>query len=94
MVSAQDGATGTLKASQGISAVLQTLDLNLTSLSPGEFGGMINSLATQNSDLNSQILQQQHYLATSKASLETTYSNLETSVSSLQSASASLSTLA
>jgi len=94
VVSAQDGATGTLKASQGISAVLQTLDLNLTSLSPGEFGGMINSLATQNSDLNSQILQQQHYLATSKASLETTYSNLETSVSSLQSASASLSTLA
>jgi flagellar hook-associated protein 2 len=88
------GANGTVSASGGINANLQALDNALSSLNPGDIGGLMNDLSSQNSDLNMQIAQQQNYLTNSKAALEATYSNLETSVSSLQSASSSLSTLA
>ena len=92
-VQASAGATGTLQVSAGISSLTQGLDNALTSLTPGDIGGLISDLNNQNSLLNLQIQSQQNYLANSQASLENEYSKLESTVSSLQSASSSLSSL-
>ena len=90
-VQALSGASGTLTVAAGNSQTVQTLNTALTSLSPGDIGGMISDLSTSNYNLGLQIAQQQDYLANSKAQLETTYSNLEATVGQLNAAGQSLS---
>ncbi len=91
IVSASDGASGTLNVSTGISRLLQDLNYSLKDNTPGNIGGLISDLRTTNSNLQLRINQQQDFLAASKASLEKLYSNLESTVGQLQSAGQSLS---
>lgn len=90
-VKASDGASGTLNVSTGISRLVQDLNTSLTGLTPGNIGGIIQDLNASNYTLSQQILQQQDYLARSKASLEKLYSNLEATVGQLNAAGQSLS---
>ncbi|NTV74207.1 MAG: flagellar filament capping protein FliD [Holophaga sp.] len=90
-VKASSGASGTLSVSTGISRLLQDLDTSLTSLTSGNIGGIIQDLNASNYTLSQQILQQQDFLARSKASLEKLYSNLEATVGQLNAAGQSLS---
>lgn len=93
VVKAQEGATGTLQVSTGVSRIVQDLVYKLSDNNPGDIGGLISDLGTQNYQLQLRINQQQDYLDKSKASLEKLYANLETTVGSLQSAGQSLSGL-
>ena len=90
-VQALAGASGTLSVASGNSQTVQSLNSSLTSLSPGDIGGMISALSASNYNLGLQIAQQQDYLANSKASLEQTYSTLEATVGQLNAAGQSLS---
>ncbi|BDU74976.1 flagellar filament capping protein FliD [Mesoterricola silvestris] len=90
-VKASDGASGTLTVSTGISRLVQDLNSSLTSLTPGNIGGLMQDLSASNYTLSQQILQQQDYLARSKASLQKLYANLETTVGQLNAAGQSLS---
>ncbi len=87
---ASAGASGTLSISTGISRLVQDLNTSLTSLTPGNIGGIMQDLSAANFTLSQQILQQQDYLARSKASLEKLYANLETTVGQLNAAGQSL----
>ena len=86
--------TGTLSISKGVGQAAQDAITGITAYGSGTIAMVLKGIATQNTNLNNQINNQQVMLDTMKTSLQKQYSAMESLITSLQDAASSLGSLA
>jgi flagellar hook-associated protein 2 len=85
--------TGSLTLSKGAGQAVQDLISNLTDPATGSITQLLTGITHSNTDLSTQIANQQSILNRMQASLEAQYSQMEATLSSLDAASSSLGSL-
>jgi len=85
--------SGTLTLSKGVGQAAEDTITNLTAPSNGTIAQVLTDITNQNSDLATQIADQQAMLTRMQTSLENQYSAMEATLSQLQAAGQSINSL-